>query len=91
MMTRTDSVLLGSTGNVIDPSTGQPTGQVSIDIGELITYDVNDATDHGTYWIISSGARAVYPAQSGQIVDTLEPVHVGDLSDDGPDSTPLPL
>lgn len=58
-MTRTDSVLLSSTGNVIDPSTGQPAGQVSIEVGQLITYDVNDATDHGTYWIISTGARVV--------------------------------
>lgn len=88
-MTRTDSVLLSSTGNVIDPSTGQPTGQVSIEVGQLITYDVDDATDHGTYWIISTGARVVYPAQSGQIVDTMQPVRVGDLSDDGPDEAAL--
>lgn len=86
-MMRTGNVLIASSGTVIDPSTGQPTGQITIDVGEQISFDDSNATDHGTYWIINTGARVIYPAQSGQIIDTLQPIEVGGVSSDEPDST----
>ncbi|MFM8771849.1 MAG: hypothetical protein ACKOE4_07505 [Candidatus Kapaibacterium sp.] len=86
-MVRTGTVLVASSGNVIDLSTGQPTGQITIDVGELISFNDNNATDYGTYWIINTGSRVIYPAQSGQIVETLEPVLAQEASGDGLEST----
>lgn len=86
-MMRTGTVLVASSGNVIDPSTGQPTGQTTIDVGELISFNDNYATDYGTYWIINTGSRVIYPAQSGQIVDTTQPVNVFGVSSDEPETT----
>ncbi len=86
-MMRTGNVLIAASGIVIDPSTGQPTGQITIDVGEQISFNDSNATDYGNYWIINSGARVIYPAQSGQIVDTTMPVQVGGVSSDEPDAT----
>lgn len=75
-MTRTDQVAQNSTGAIIDPDTGQPTGQITILSGELITYDVSDSTDYGSYRVIRTGARVTYPAGGSQIVESMQPVTV---------------
>lgn len=79
------TVLLAGQGVVIDPVTGEPGDTIVLQADETVSFDAEDSIDYGTFRVILSGKRIIYPAGSGgQIVETTQPLPVRDVIGDDP-------